>query len=247
MDTTTAIEYYKDLLIAQFVQKTKARSSIGSLVDCSLCDGLALDINNAFDLETAVGHQLDVIGSYIGQSRTVTGQIARNYWALADYTTYNPSSPLTGLTDYVDPTVNQDSVTYRYQYASESTTDLTDDEYRYLLRFKLILNSTDMTLARIQSLIWDFMKGDVVAWDLADMTISYAISSTSGRFVEIVAAQDMMPKPVGVSLSGVFKVPDPMAVFGFQDYTVERGNTTGFSDYIAGSSGQHIISYNDKI
>lgn len=64
-------DYYANLLIIQYRNLPNARGTIESLVGESYADGISLDVLNAFDLETAVGQQLDILGKYIGLSRQV--------------------------------------------------------------------------------------------------------------------------------------------------------------------------------
>lgn len=64
-------KYYADLLIIQYHGKPKARSMIEALVDQVLMNQLPQKIEEAFDLETAVGKQLDIIGQRLGVTRNV--------------------------------------------------------------------------------------------------------------------------------------------------------------------------------
>jgi len=64
-------KYYADLLIVQYRGKPKARSMIGAIVDQMLMNQLPDRLESAFDLETAVGKQLDILGSRLGVTRNV--------------------------------------------------------------------------------------------------------------------------------------------------------------------------------
>lgn len=66
-------EYYKDLLIIQYRNKSKARDHIGLLVDVFSHDLLPLQVRNAFDLDSSTGSQLDTIGSIVGAERNGRG------------------------------------------------------------------------------------------------------------------------------------------------------------------------------
>lgn len=67
--TNEIVTAYKDLLIAQYKSKTKARATIDALVRALVADQIYLSVLNGFNLDTAVGAQLDIIGQYAGQSR----------------------------------------------------------------------------------------------------------------------------------------------------------------------------------
>lgn len=64
------IDYYAKLLILQYREKPKAFATIQTLVTPVIMDQLPLAVQDAFDIDTAVGVQLDVLGKYAGVSRT---------------------------------------------------------------------------------------------------------------------------------------------------------------------------------
>lgn len=63
-------EYYADLLISQYTNKERARATIKFLAGLMVMDQIPLDVENAYDIDTAVGDQLDILGKYIGAFRT---------------------------------------------------------------------------------------------------------------------------------------------------------------------------------
>jgi len=72
-------EYYSNLLIVQYHDKTKAKATIELITNVLLPKNsdtdnyLASDIKDAFNLETAVGDQLDILDNYIGVGRGYEG------------------------------------------------------------------------------------------------------------------------------------------------------------------------------
>lgn len=64
-------KYYADLLIVQYHGKPKARSMIEALVNQVLMNQIPQKIEEAFDLETAVGKQLDILGGRLSVTRHV--------------------------------------------------------------------------------------------------------------------------------------------------------------------------------
>ena len=67
--------YYADLLILQYKTQPKARATIKALIKELYADGSLSEMVNAFNLDTAVGKQLDLLGKYIGLSRQVAVNI----------------------------------------------------------------------------------------------------------------------------------------------------------------------------
>ena len=60
--------YYSNLLIMQYNGKPKAKATIEACV-ALLPDDLLLEVLHGFDIETAVGKQLDILGEYVGVDR----------------------------------------------------------------------------------------------------------------------------------------------------------------------------------
>lgn len=246
-DTTTLIKYYQDTLLYQWVNAPRARGMIGTFVQCSICDLLIHDVRDAFDIETAVGPQLDVVGEFLGLTRTVYGTIDRPYFQLDDYLT-GPDLTLIGMTDYTDSTVNANSSTYRYGFAFEAAYKLEDEEFRIMLKFKRALNSSDMTFYSIQNALWESFGSALLAFDGADMTMGYYVADSESRFAEIAVGMGILPKPMAVGLSGVFAVPNPLEVFGLQDSAHPNGNTTGLGDSTTGGDeGFYFLQTTDQL
>lgn len=63
------VKSYQGLLILQYRGKTKARAHIDAIVRPFIAGQLALQVQDAFYVETAVGVQLDVLGKYAGVTR----------------------------------------------------------------------------------------------------------------------------------------------------------------------------------
>lgn len=72
MAASEIISYYSGLLIIQYRSKPKAKATIEALVSPVVMDELPAKVQNAFNIETAIGKQLDVIGKYAGVVRSLT-------------------------------------------------------------------------------------------------------------------------------------------------------------------------------
>lgn len=78
MTTQEIINYYANLLILQYLGKPRAYATIQALVTPVIMDQLPLQVQNAYEINSAVGVQLDVLGKYAGVTRsgnTPTGPI----------------------------------------------------------------------------------------------------------------------------------------------------------------------------
>ena len=71
LETEALKKYYADLLIVQYYSKPKARGTIAAFADPLIMNLLPDKLEQAFDLETAVGKQLDILGQRLGVTRNV--------------------------------------------------------------------------------------------------------------------------------------------------------------------------------
>lgn len=66
-------QYYSDLLILQYLNLPRATAMIQAVVEPVFIDQLPVAVQDAFEIGTAVGDQLDIIGKYVGVSRSGYG------------------------------------------------------------------------------------------------------------------------------------------------------------------------------
>jgi hypothetical protein len=120
-----------------------------------------------------------------------------------------------------------------------------DDEYRDLIKFKTVLNTSDFSLKSLTEAVYDLFGSGVKIYDERTMSLSYVVDDETADSAVIAANYGLLPSAQGVSISGVFLF-DGM-LFAFANYSENNGNTTGFADYSTGFNGQHWLQYADKI
>lgn len=202
------LEDYLDLVTSQH-RKTHFLSATSTAVAPVTATGQFVtdDFARAFDLDTAVGVQLDKIGEWVGRSRRLrlplTGVYfawdnagsgwAKGYWKGA----YDPETGLIALPDNV---------------------------YRRILRAKIALNS------------WDGTKhGAYVAWNAAfsnedgqDMTMAIGVSGAKDDLVLHAMLREgwLCLKPEGVRVRYYATSSKGMPMFG---WGIENKNIAGWS------------------
>ena len=145
---------------------------------------------DAFDLDQAIGVQLDAVGEWVGISRIIPVPIADPWMSCDD--------PIRGL-DHAPLYVP--AITAGNTYVS-----LDDDTYRRLLRAKIAANSWDGTAAGAQSTLAVFFSAfpgtHVFVQDNGDMTMTIGVSGVVPPIVDLeIIGQNLIPvKPPGVSL-----------------------------------------------
>lgn len=167
-----------------------------------------------FDVDTAVGDQLDIIGRWVGISRNV-------------------AIPITGVyfTWDGDYTLGWDYGTW--QPASEPTevTVLPDDAYRTVIKAKIAANHWDGTTDGAYA-IWDalFTQFTILIQDNQNMTYDLAIVGgiVDSLTLALITGGYISLKPEGVRLNAVFASIDDGPVFAWDlDAPLLQGWDTG--------------------
>lgn len=155
-----------------------------------------------FDLDQAVGDQLDIIGLWVGVTRNV-------------------SIPVTGLYfswDGIDPTVGWDFGIWEPPLAPVDVTSLPDGAYRTLIRAKIAANSWNGTTDGAYA-IWDniFPDTTILIQDNQDMTYAMAIIGgiIDSLTLALLTGGYLPLKPEGVRITEYFVSVDSNPAFGW--------------------------------
>ena len=193
------VAYYVNLTLAQYKSLPRATQTLAILLKQALGDMLASDLFTAFDLDTAVGAQLDVLGKYIGLSRLIGDPVALPFYGFWDMTVTDPTQQNpNGFTDMTNAGTNAQAIWDQYNFAGNENTALSDTAYAFMLNLKIVLNANDGTLASIQQFLKTFLPGIVELQDNANMTMTYTLSNQIPVSPDVLEAY--LPKPMGVGL-----------------------------------------------
>jgi len=161
------LQYYADLLICQYRGKSKASDTIKALVNNSACDGLVQTEQTCFDLDVAIGAQLDVLGRIVGVPRNVYGlDLGHTFFS---FTRYIGSPASVGFGRYAD----QPDSDYFYRYNNYATYTLTDFEMRFLIKLKIIYNTKYSSFKYLKEAIYSAFGNDI---DIAESAIGTDIT-----------------------------------------------------------------------
>ena len=135
------IEYYQDLLIVQYHDKPKAKAMIKAEIEETLANLLDIQVRDAFDVDTAVGVQLDIIGKWVGVDRIFKGQMFDNQ-AWFSLTRYNePTTPLQGGFSRFDNFDTLEGGFLTYDFIVSTRNKVNDTDFRMLIKLKIIRNN----------------------------------------------------------------------------------------------------------
>lgn len=182
---------------------------------------VAADMLRKFDLDSAVGVQLDAVGLWIGRDRNVTTPISNVYF----------SWDTDGL--------GWDQGNWQGLYDPDSGfTVLSDDVYRLVLKAQIAINQWDGTVGGLEDLLERVFEGTGIEMqiiDNMDMSITInaialnGIANTSAELVEVIKAGELNVKAAGVRVKSLNVIDPAHPLFGFDTLsTAISGFDTGY-------------------
>lgn len=199
-----------DRIYAQY--RTKPKAVAWYQITRKLAEELedpATAVRVMYNIDTAVGEQLNIIGRIVVVDRTFTGEVALNPGLFAE-----PDGAEFGDTEavFAAPYVDQDG-------------QMSDDLYRLVIKSKIIKNNSDATIDSIlYGMNFLLPNADVLrVTDGEDMSFSvefYGRITNLERWALLNAK--LVPKPQGVRFNGFLEGFDYVQ---FGDDTEEFGDT----------------------
>lgn len=204
---------YTDLIAGYHVDKSKYQEWVYTLTEpLRLARERLANLRRDFDVDTAIGAQLDAIGVRVGISRTLPLRITGVYFEL----------------DNAD--VGLDFGIWKGRYdPSDGTTTLDDETYRAVIKAKILSNKwngENGTLPEFLSTALSYFGVDAKMLDLQDFqTMHVALNLTKASTPPIVW-ELISRRIVDVTAAGVsLKIVDNVSWFGF-DYQTQ--SVSGF-------------------
>lgn len=236
MTNVELTEYYANLLILQYKGKPKAEAEIRALINTINIYEIIDEVKNAYNLETAKGNQLDVLGKYHNIDRTIKGAaFTRDYFGFAEY----GDAAFTFFT-YTEYAKQAPDVQFRsYRESEKSLYDLTDSEFLFCIKLKIIADQSNASGKGIDDFFDRYFFNQAIFSDFTEgnMAITYIFEESVERLVTIAISQGLLPKPAAVAVNVVF-VPDINNIFGYSTYNDFYPNfITGYKKYNYAKAG----------
>lgn len=199
------VEYYQKLVTSEHQTSPKYMAWLGAMIEPltviqSVIDNLISD----FDLDTAIGAQLDIVGQWVGISRLLPEALIGVYFswdATAD--------------------IGWDSGVWQSDLDPDSgLIILPDDLYRLLIKAKIVANHWDGSIPGLYK-IWSTIFGDssdspvLIIQDNQDMSMDYifAVHPLSIVGQQLASTGKYFIKPEGVRIRNVSYVPSDGPAF----------------------------------
>lgn len=203
MTTEEFIDYYKSLLILQYSSQPNALATMQAIVGKLIQDQIIQQVIDGFDVDSAIGAQLDILGTYVGQSRIVFGLLAGDFWALPAYADPSYASYF-GWAEYgdADPTWNW----ILYNDVNSLAYTLSDSQMRRMIKLRAALRSSANGLGDLDDILYSFFGVYVDLQDNMDMTIVYEhqiIDPDIDNLWQIAVLSEAIPHQAGVAFTTV--------------------------------------------
>lgn len=182
---------YSDLLLWQYRHKPKAKETI-QLLEKEIGKGFSdlFQLQNVLNIEEAMGVNLDLVGKHIGQSRIINGYQLRKFFGFRG-SIHSLSFSLTR---------NGGGQWYRKRDPLSDSVQLSDEDYRFLIKCRILKNYQLGTLPNIlEACQFIFGEGCNVI-DNYNMTVNIALPRTNLTNFKQFAINhlDILPRQAGV-------------------------------------------------
>lgn len=248
-DIDNIVDYYASLLIIQYHNKPKAKAMVELFVREMLAAGIIFDVRDGYDVETAVGTQLDIIGKYVGIDRYYTGQTLEGFFSFISYDEVTtPPAGRIGFSVYGD-FETKEGKTLKYSDILSENLILGDDDYRILIKLKILQNNSDHSHQSIDEAIYAFFGNDVIADSEGGMVMYYFVPVNMSAITKVAFQKNALPKPMGVRLNYLIEHAKPF--FAFTTYAgtnIGSPFITGFTTYAEYDTKEgEILNYSKLI
>lgn len=233
--------YYQNLLIKQYWEKPKAYAEAGVIADgYDKAYNLLTDIVEGFDLDAAIGNQLDVIGRIVGVPRVVPAVLPKIAFGFDN----NVNSR--GFASKFDPL--RIGAPFQSKFAPAYTAQqLNDFDYRFFIRAKISVNIVAAVMVSddrvsIQDAINTAFDGEAYVIDNQDMTLTLYVSpEISEDRLRLVSQLRLLPKPQAVRYGTIIQAA-PSGTFGFSNNVDSLGFSSKFDPaYTGGYLARKVI------
>jgi hypothetical protein len=201
IDINEIVDYYSNLLIIQYNNKPKASATIQLMVTELIANGILFDIRDGYDIDTAVGAQLDILGKYIGVNRIFQDNILTNMFSLETYSEPDPTlEDRWGFVTYTSFATTLENGVVNYQSVLTQNFQLNDTDYRTLLKLKIIQNYSNGSHQQIDDAMFEFFGNNVTVAQTGTMQMTYTVPFNLSAVLNAALVLGILPKPIGVKL-----------------------------------------------
>lgn len=195
------IQAYTNLLEIQYNGLPNAYKTVKLHCQTLLANMLLWQIRDAFDIETAIGYQLDIIGLWEGIDRYFSGAAYENKLWLAYFDWNDNSQPnqYQGCFKDWNNETTDDGAYLSYTDVISSTNRLDDETFRTLLKLKIAKNTLVNTNKNIDDTIYNIF-GNLVytTWGVQQVTYNY--NNSVYNIIRLAQLKNCLLAPTGCNV-----------------------------------------------
>ena len=173
-------------MIWQYRGKPKARQTVGLFFRESREAWLAAQaVGEMLNIDTATGYALDLVGRHVGLSRTLRAFVPKEYFGWAG----------------IGAALGFGAGTfYREGESLKESSRLDDDDYRFLLKARVLKNTQRPTLEGITTAVKQLLGKSASVIDGYDMTMNIVVPEMQLNSLRLYAVLnlDILVRPIGV-------------------------------------------------
>ena len=195
------IQAYTNLLEIQYNGLPKAVETVKLHCKTLLANMLLWQIRNGFDIETAIGYQLDIIGLWEGVDRYFSGARYENQLWLAYFDWNDATQPnqYQGCYKNWNNETADDGAYLNYTDVISSTNKLDDESFRLLLKLKIAKNTLINTNKNIDDTINNIFGSLVyTTWGVQEVTYNY--NNSVYNIIKLAQVKKCLLAPTGCNI-----------------------------------------------
>jgi hypothetical protein len=192
---------YTTLITSEFNQQPKFMALVDTFANSmGEITAAAESLPAAFDLDQAVGAQLDILGLWIGQSRNIPNAISISYFGFSD----TPNAG--GFGDLNNPSTG--SPFFDLNDPLGSSASLPDGPYLTVLQAEILKNQYDGLMDDLEAALTLIAGEPYAIYDAGTKRPTIVILvGVSSLIQSLLTNIDLLPRPAGTSYCIVFPAP----------------------------------------
>lgn len=194
---TDFIEAYLELLIFQYRDKPNASAEIQAIINpFNDVFDLYNSFDSAFDVDSGIGEQLNILGRILGQNRQIEKAVPKEYFG------------------FVNKNANAKEFGHPFFKKGDdlfASLDLNDSEYRFFLKLKIAKNNMQNNIFNVSELVSWALNGFGYIENNQDMTLTFNLhESFDVEFGKLFVILDMLPRPMGIRYNNYILIYDDL-------------------------------------
>jgi hypothetical protein len=165
-------------------------------------------VNGMYNLNTATGIQLDIVGQWVGQARVIPNVIQPGFFGFSD----TPGA--LGFGEHGNNSIG--GRWFEYGALTTANTTLSDPDYRTIIRARIVRNQSNGTVAAIENALAYIFNAQAFVTDSGNYTLNITVLTPITPVDQaLLTTLDLLPRPAGMAIgtitfnSGITVPPQP--------------------------------------